>query len=172
MINRSMAALITMLPGAREVAGTVSAKGASGTWVSVGGGGGQNVNMVVDGIDNKEDHCGGASMSYSLEGIQEFQVFKSGARAEFGRGTASILVATKSGDEPIVRVGVRLLPQPGHGRDRLLLEAGERRRRRTAVQAIAGRRVDRRPDRQGQDVLLRFDSSSSSRTSSCRGRPA
>jgi hypothetical protein len=97
MINRSMAALITMLPGAREVAGTVSAKGASGTWISVGGGGGQNVNMVVDGIDNKEDHCGGASMSYSLEGIQEFQVFKSGARAEFGRGTASILVATKSG---------------------------------------------------------------------------
>ncbi len=97
MINRSMAALITLLPGAREVAGTVSAKGASGTWISVGGGGGQNVTMVVDGIDNKEDHCGGASMSYSLEGIQEFQVFKSGARAEYGRGTASILVATKSG---------------------------------------------------------------------------
>jgi hypothetical protein len=97
MINRSMAALVTLLPGAREVAGTVSAKGASGTWISIGGGGGQNVVMVVDGIDNKEDHCGGASLSYSLEGIQEFQVFKSGARAEFGRGTASILVATKSG---------------------------------------------------------------------------
>jgi hypothetical protein len=97
MINRSMAALITMLPGAREVAGTISAKGASGTWISIGGGGGQNVVMVVDGIDNKEDHCGGASLSYSLEGIQEFQVFKSGARAEYGRGTASILVATKSG---------------------------------------------------------------------------
>jgi hypothetical protein len=97
MINRSMAALVTLLPGAREVAGTVSAKGASGTWISIGGGGGQNVTMVVDGIDNKEDHCGGAAMSYSLEGIQEFQVFKSGARAEFGRGTASISVATKSG---------------------------------------------------------------------------
>ncbi|MGE3509339.1 MAG: TonB-dependent receptor [Vicinamibacterales bacterium] len=97
MINRSMAALIALLPGAREVAGTVSAKGASGTWVSVGGGGGQNVTMFVDGIDNKEDHCGGAAMSYSLEGIQEFQVFKSGARAEYGRGTASIVVATKSG---------------------------------------------------------------------------
>ncbi|PYR17865.1 MAG: hypothetical protein DMF94_22160 [Acidobacteria bacterium] len=97
MINRSMAALVTMLPGAREVSGTISAKGASGTWISIGGGGGQNVVMVVDGIDNKEDHCGGASLSYSLEGIQEFQVFKSGARAEYGRGTASILVATKSG---------------------------------------------------------------------------
>lgn len=97
MINRSMAALVTMLPGAREVPATVSAKGASTSWVSVGGGGGQNVVMVVDGVDNKEDHCGGASLAYSLDGIQEFQVFKSGARAEYGRGTAAILVATKSG---------------------------------------------------------------------------
>ena len=105
MINRSMAALVTLLPGAREVACTVSAKGASGTWISIGGCGGQNVTMVVDGIDNKEDHCGGAAMSYSLDCIQEFQVFKSGARAEFGRGTASILVATKSGANQIFGSG-------------------------------------------------------------------
>jgi outer membrane receptor protein involved in Fe transport len=97
MINRSMTALITLLPGAREVPATVSAKGQSLSWVSVGGGGGQNVVMVVDGVDNKEDHCGGASLSYSLEGIQEFKVFKTGAQAEYGRGTAAVLVATKSG---------------------------------------------------------------------------
>src|SRR5438128_2577969 len=97
MINRSMTALITLLPGAREVPATVSAKGQSLSWVSIGGGGGQNVVMVVDGVDNKEDHCGGASLSYSLEGVQEFQVFKTGARAEYGRGTAAVLVATKSG---------------------------------------------------------------------------
>jgi hypothetical protein len=97
MINRSMTALLTMLPGAREVPATVSAKGQSLGWVSVGGGGGQNVVMVVDGVDNKEDHCGGTSLSYSLEGVQEFQVFKTGAQAEYGRGTAAVLVATKSG---------------------------------------------------------------------------
>ena len=97
MINRSMAALMTMLPGAREVPATVSAKGQSLSWVSVGGGGGQNVVTVVDGVDNKEDHCGGASLSYSLEGVQEFQVFKTGAQAEYGRGTAAVLIATKSG---------------------------------------------------------------------------
>src|SRR4029079_18680127 len=33
----------------------------------------------------------------SLEGVQEFQVFKTGAQAEYGRGTAAVLVATKSG---------------------------------------------------------------------------
>src|SRR5713226_7554286 len=97
MINRSMTALIAMLPGAREVPATVSAKGQSLSWVSVGGGGGQNVVMVVDGVDNKEDHCGGGALSYSLEGVQEFQVFKTGAQAEYGRGTAAVLVATKSG---------------------------------------------------------------------------
>ena len=97
MMNRSISALITMLPGAREVPATVSAKGQSVSWVSVGGGGGQNVVMVVDGVDNKEDHCGGASLAYSLDGIQEFQVFKTGAQAEYGRGTAAVLVATKSG---------------------------------------------------------------------------
>jgi outer membrane receptor protein involved in Fe transport len=97
MINRSMTALMTMLPGAREVPATVSAKGQSLSWVSVGGGGGQNVVTVVDGVDNKEDHCGGASLSYSLEGVQEFQVFKTGAQAEYGRGTAAVLIATKSG---------------------------------------------------------------------------
>ena len=35
--------------------------------------------------------------SYSLEGVQEFQVFKTGAQAEYGRGTAAVLIATKSG---------------------------------------------------------------------------
>ena len=74
MMNRSISALITMLPGAREVPATVSAKGQSVSWVSVGGGGGQNVVMVVDGVDNKEDHCGGASLAYSLDGIQELSL--------------------------------------------------------------------------------------------------
>src|SRR5262245_54224176 len=60
MINRSMTALITMLPGAREVPATVSAKGQSLSWVSVGGGGGQNVVTVVDGVDNKVYDWGGA----------------------------------------------------------------------------------------------------------------
>src|SRR5713226_3521913 len=82
MINRSMTALITLLPGAREVPATVSAKGQSLSWVSIGGGGGQNVVMVVDGVDNKEDHCGGASLSYSLEGVKELKVIKTGEKDE------------------------------------------------------------------------------------------
>jgi hypothetical protein len=53
--------------------------------------------MVVDGIDNKEDHCGGIEIVYSLEGIQEFKLLATGPNAEYGRGTANAIVATKSG---------------------------------------------------------------------------
>lgn len=97
MINRSMASLMTLLPGAREVGGAVSAHGNAQTYVSFSGGSGQNYNMLVDGIDNKEDHCGGASIVYSLEGIQEFRTVSTGASAEYGKGTTTILLATKSG---------------------------------------------------------------------------
>src|SRR5262245_55861211 len=93
MINRSMAALMNLLPGAREVGGAVSAHGNAQTYVSFSGGSGQNYNMLVDGIDNKEDHCGGASIVYSLEGIQEFKTISTGASAEYGKGTTTILLA-------------------------------------------------------------------------------
>ena len=101
MLNRAMAAMMMMLPGAREVPGAVSAHGNVSTYVSFSGGGGQNYNMLVDGIDNKEDHCGGASLSYSLEGIQEFKTIATGAAAEYGKGTTSVLMVTKSGSNQI-----------------------------------------------------------------------
>lgn len=98
MLNRSIAAIMTMLPGAREVPVTAaSAHGQSSNWVSFGGGGGQNYNMVVDGTDNKENHCGGTGVAYSLEGIQEFRVLTTGGSAEYGRGSTTVLVASKSG---------------------------------------------------------------------------
>ena len=111
-------------------------------------------------------------MSYSLEGIQEFQVFKIGRPRRVRPRHRVDSGGHQIGHQPIVRVGVRLLPQPGHGGERLLLEAGERRRRRTALPAVAGRRVDRRAAGQGQGVLLRRRPSTSDRTSSCRGRRA
>ena len=105
MINRSMATLMTMLPGAREMDQRTPEHGASANVISIGGGGGRNFNMLVDGIDNKEDTCGGTMVPYSLEGIQEFKIFTTGANAEFGRGTANALVSTKSGSNEIHGTG-------------------------------------------------------------------
>jgi len=105
MLNRTMGALMTLLPGAREVTGAISAHGTSSNFVSLGGGGGQNYNMLVDGIDNKEDHCGGTEIVYSLEGIQEFKVLTTGYQAEYGKGTATVLMATKSGTNSLHGTG-------------------------------------------------------------------
>jgi Carboxypeptidase regulatory-like domain len=105
MLNRTMGALMTLLPGAREVTGAISAHGTSSNFVSLGGGGGQNYNMLVDGIDNKEDHCGGTEIVYSLEGIQEFKVLTTGYQAEYGKGTATVLMATKSGTNKLHGTG-------------------------------------------------------------------
>jgi hypothetical protein len=98
MLNRTIAAMINLLPGAREVPmTTASAHGQAANFVSFGGNSGGAYNMLVDGLDNKEDSNGGSLLSYSLEGVQEFKVLTTGANAEYGRGATSILLATRSG---------------------------------------------------------------------------
>ena len=101
MLNRSLSAMMNLLPGAREVPVTVSAHGQSSNYVSFGGGSGQHYNMLVDGMDNKEDNDGGTLLTYSLEGAQEFKVLTSGSAAEYGRSPVSVLLATKSGTNQI-----------------------------------------------------------------------
>jgi hypothetical protein len=96
MLNRSMASLMTLIPGAREIQGSVGAHGVSQNFVSIGGGGGRSVDILVDGIEN-DDACGGTEVNYSLEGIQEFKTLTTGANAEYGKGTGQVLMATKSG---------------------------------------------------------------------------
>jgi len=54
MLNRSMAALMSLIPGSREVGGATNGQGGGNNYISVGGGNGHNFSMMVDGIDNKE----------------------------------------------------------------------------------------------------------------------
>jgi hypothetical protein len=96
MLNRSLAAMVTLLPGAREVAAS-----GSHNYISFGGSAGRNFNMLVDGVDNHEDEDGGTVMNYSLEGIQESKVLLHDFAAEYGRGAATVIVATKEGTNKI-----------------------------------------------------------------------
>jgi hypothetical protein len=100
MLNRSLAAMITLLPGAREVP-TSGAHGHAASYVSFGGGAGRNYAMLVDGAENKEDHDGGTTMVYSLEGVEEFKVLTSSFTAEYGKAATVIVLATKSGTNVI-----------------------------------------------------------------------
>ena len=101
MLNRSMAALISLIPGAREVTVNVTAHGVSSNYVSVGGGSGQNFDTLVDGIEDKEDQCGGTMITYNLDAVQELKTMVTGANAEYGKGSAQVLVATKSGSNQL-----------------------------------------------------------------------
>ena len=96
MINRSLAAMMTLLPGAREVPASGSHGHAAG-YVSFAGNSGRSYNMYVDGLDNKEDQDGGTLVQYSLEGIEEFRALGAGFQAEYGRGSTVVVLATKSG---------------------------------------------------------------------------
>ena len=71
--------MITLIPGAREVAATVSSHGALSNWVSIGGGSGQNFQTLVDGTEDREDQCGGIMISYNLDSVQEFKTLTNGA---------------------------------------------------------------------------------------------
>jgi Carboxypeptidase regulatory-like domain len=74
ILNRTLSALMTLAPGARETTASTSSHGTSSNFVSFGGSAGVSYNMQVDGLNNKEDHCGGTEIPYSLEGVQEFRV--------------------------------------------------------------------------------------------------
>jgi hypothetical protein len=150
MLNRSLSAMMNLLPGAREVPITgASAHGTSSNYVSFGGGGGRNFNMLVDGLDNKEDNDGGTVLTYSLEGVQEFRVLTTGTTAEYGRSFTTVLLATKS--------GTNQLHGTAFGCDRLLVQARERWVWQAAVQPGAVRRIDGRTDPEGPRLVLWVD---------------
>lgn len=101
ILNRTIASMITLIPGAREVAATVSSHGALSNWVSIAGGSGQNFDTLVDGVEDREDQCGGVMISYNLDSVLEFKTLTNGASAEYGRGTGQVLIATRSGTNEI-----------------------------------------------------------------------
>src|SRR5262249_32234261 len=96
ILNRSLASMMTLLPGAREVPATGS-HGHAASYVAFAGNTGRSFNMYVDGIDNKEDQDGGTLIVYSLEGIEELRSMGAGFSAEYGKGSTVVVLATKSG---------------------------------------------------------------------------
>jgi hypothetical protein len=96
MVNRSLAGMMTLLPGAREVPADGS-HGHAASYVSFAGNTGRSYNMYVDGVDNKEDQDGGTLVQLSLDGIEEFRALGAGFQAEYGRGSTVVVLASKSG---------------------------------------------------------------------------
>lgn len=63
-----------------------------------GGGGGRNINYLIDGGDNNDDTVGGLVQNFPLDSIGEFNFQTQRFRAEYGRANGGTLnVVTKSG---------------------------------------------------------------------------
>src|SRR5437868_13210262 len=95
--GRSFASLAVLIPGATQAPSFDPTKARSGTF-SIGGSTGRNINITVDGGDNKDNVVGGILQNYTMEGIQEFALSTQRFSAANGRsGGALLSVINKSG---------------------------------------------------------------------------
>ena len=97
MIGRDIADLAYLAPGVKAADSYDPTKNRYAI-LSVNGDGGRNVNVTVNGVDNKDNTVGGPVMQLPAEAVQEFQVSTQRFSAVNGRSSgAAINVITKSG---------------------------------------------------------------------------
>lgn len=97
LLNRTFAGLSVIAPEARPVGTFDPTKTRVGT-VAFNGGDGRQVNVNVDGGDNKDNVVGSLLQNFSYESIQEFQIQQHRWGADQGRAVGGVVnVITKSG---------------------------------------------------------------------------
>lgn len=97
MIGRDVANLAYLAPGVKAADSYDPTKNRYAI-ISVNGQGGRNVNVTVNGVDNKDNTVGGPVMQLPLEAVQEFQISTQRFSAANGRSEgAAINMITKSG---------------------------------------------------------------------------
>src|SRR6266705_691299 len=97
LIGRDIADLAYLSPGVKS-ADSYDPTKMRYSILSVNGQGGRNVNVTVNGVDNKDNTVGGPVMQLPAEAVQEFQVSTQRFSAVNGRSEgAAINVITKSG---------------------------------------------------------------------------
>ncbi|MGD0772514.1 MAG: TonB-dependent receptor [Candidatus Solibacter sp.] len=97
MVGRDVANLAYLVPGVKATDSYDPTKNRYAI-LSVNGAGGRNVNVTVNGIDNKDNTVGGPVMQLPLEAVQEFQISTQRFSAENGRSEgAAINMITKQG---------------------------------------------------------------------------
>src|SRR5882762_5865560 len=97
MVGRDVANLAYLAPGVKATDSYDPTKSRYAI-LSVNGENGRNVNVTVNGIDNKDNTVGGPVMQLPLEAVQEFQISTQRFSAENGRSEgAAINMITKRG---------------------------------------------------------------------------
>src|SRR5580700_10148161 len=95
--GRDFVNLAYLAPGARPVNSYDPTKNRIGVF-AVDGSSGRNVNVTVNGVDDKDDTVGGPVMQLPLEAVEEFQISTQRFSAANGRSEGALITAiTKSG---------------------------------------------------------------------------
>src|SRR6266404_5592962 len=97
MVGRDVANLAYLAPGVKATDSYDPTKNRYAI-LSVNGENGRNVNVTVNGVDNKDNTVGGPVMQLPVEAVQEFQISTQRFSAENGRSEgAAINMITKQG---------------------------------------------------------------------------
>src|SRR5438309_10011972 len=97
LLGRDVANLAYLAPGVKATDSYDPTKNRYAI-LSVNGQSGRNVNVTVNGVDNKDNTVGGPVMQLPLEAVQEFQISTQRFSAENGRSEgAAINMITKQG---------------------------------------------------------------------------
>ncbi len=97
LVGRDFANLAYLAPGVK-IADSYDPTKNRYAILSVNGANGRNVNVTVNGVDNKDNTVGGPVMQLPLEAVQEFHISTQRFSAENGRSEgAAINVITKAG---------------------------------------------------------------------------
>jgi hypothetical protein len=97
MVGRDVANLAYLAPGVK-FADTYDPTKSRYAILSVNGDGGRNVNVTVNGVDNKDNTVGGPVMQLPLEAVEEYHISTQRFSAENGRSEgAAINLITKRG---------------------------------------------------------------------------
>jgi len=97
LINRTFASLSVVAPEARPVGNFDPTKTRVGN-IGFSGGDGRQLDVNVDGGDNKDNVVGSLLQNFAYESIQEFQVLQHRWTAESGRSVGGVVnVVSKSG---------------------------------------------------------------------------
>jgi Carboxypeptidase regulatory-like domain/TonB dependent receptor-like, beta-barrel len=101
LLNRTFAALSVIMPEARPVGNFDPTKTRIGNF-AMNGGDGRQLDVNVDGGDNKDNVVGSLLQNFAYESIQEFQVLQHRWTAESGRAVGGVVnVVTKSGSNTL-----------------------------------------------------------------------
>ena len=97
MVGRDVANLAYLAPGVKSAMSYDPTKNRYAI-LSVNGENGRNVNVTINGVDNKDNTVGGPVMQLPLEAVQEFQISTQRFSAENGRSEgAAVNMITKQG---------------------------------------------------------------------------